>query len=181
MKAKINAKLRPLLVRIDSLREDPANVNSHPERNLEDIKRSLAEFGQQKPVVAKGDGTVVAGSGTLRAARELGWEEIAAVTFDGTAERAKGYAIADNRAAESSQRLPDALARQLLELEEAWGTGWDPAIVGYREDEVAKLLQQAGLTEPEAAEAPESFKSLSDLKAEHRCPSCGYRWSGPIQ
>jgi len=38
-------------VAIADLHEDPANVRMHPPRNLETIKASLLEFGQQKPIV----------------------------------------------------------------------------------------------------------------------------------
>ena len=61
--------LRPLAVPIDSLRLDPKNARRHPARNLADIKASLRMHGQRKPVVTDETGLVVAGNGTLEAAR----------------------------------------------------------------------------------------------------------------
>jgi hypothetical protein len=56
-------------VEVSTLLNDPANVRKHNERNLESIKASLARFGQQKPIVVGRDGVVIAGNGTLAAAR----------------------------------------------------------------------------------------------------------------
>ena len=67
--------LEPLLRPLEALREDPANARTHDERNLDAIVRSLSSFGQRKPIVVR-EGVVVAGNGTLRAARSLGWTYI---------------------------------------------------------------------------------------------------------
>jgi hypothetical protein len=103
---------------VESLREDPANVRRHPERNLETIKASLVRFGQQKPIVVRRDGVVVAGNGTLRAARDLGWKRIAAVTTDLVSTDATAYAIADNRTAELAAWDGPAVAALMRELAE---------------------------------------------------------------
>ena len=66
-------------MKIEELLHDPANVRKHDKRNIESIKASLQRFGQQKPIVVDGKGIVVAGNGTLSAARELGWIDISVV------------------------------------------------------------------------------------------------------
>ncbi len=63
-------------VKIDALMLDSATVRRHSQRNLDAIAASLKQFGQQKPVVVDADGVVVAGNGTLAAARALGWDKI---------------------------------------------------------------------------------------------------------
>jgi len=95
----LEAHLRPL----SDLAADPNNARAHDERNLEAIAESLARFGQQKPIVVAADGTVLAGNGTLAAAKHLGWSEIAAITTDLDGPDARGYAIADNRTAELAE------------------------------------------------------------------------------
>lgn len=102
-----------LLVPVADLREDPKNARSHDARSVAAIQRSLEQFGQQKPVVALRDGTVIAGNGTLRAARALGWSRLAVVRTDLDGARATAFAVADNRSAELSEwnvpNLADAL------------------------------------------------------------------------
>ena len=61
---------------LSDLAIDPANVRKHDDRNLAAIKSSLSRFGQQKPIVIRPDGSVVAGNGTLAAAQSLGWETL---------------------------------------------------------------------------------------------------------
>lgn len=107
-------KFEVKVVKIDSLKNDPANPRKHNEKNIQAIAASLKEFGQQRPLVVTSDGIVVAGNGTLDAAKSLGWGEIAVheLPFDDL-ERARAYAIADNRAGDLSswneQVLYDAL------------------------------------------------------------------------
>lgn len=98
----ITEDLRPLAVPVASLFESDRNVRSHPGVSMDVIVGSLERFGQRKPIVARHDGEVIAGNGTFKAAKILGWPEIAVVRFEGTEQEALDYAIADNRTAELS-------------------------------------------------------------------------------
>lgn len=115
----ITEPLRFLAVPLASLNLDPANARLHGEKNLETLKTSLAQFGQRKPVVVQKDGMIVrAGNGTVRAARALGWTEIAAVIVDDDNATATQYAIADNRTAELAESDDAALASLLHGMDE---------------------------------------------------------------
>ena len=82
---------------------DAANLRKHPEKNLEAIKASIKRFGFQKPIVIGKDNTIIAGNGTLTAAKELGIAKVPCVRSElGGAERV-AYAIADNRTNELSE------------------------------------------------------------------------------
>ena len=99
--AHITKDLRGLVRQVARLRPDPDNVRLHDERNLEAIRASLEAHGQQKPIVLKPDGkTVAAGSGTLLAARALGWKWIAAIRYDRDPDGVAAFAVTDNRSAE---------------------------------------------------------------------------------
>lgn len=116
--AKINQALSSLAVSIDTLHEDPDNARSHDERNIESIKSSLARFGQQKPIVVDSSGCVLAGNGTLTAAKLLGWKEIAVSVSDLTDEMTKrAFAIADNKTAELASWDFPVLAESLASLQ----------------------------------------------------------------
>ena len=100
-------------VGIETLSPDPANVRKHGQRNMDAIKASLRRFGQQKPIVVDAKGIVLAGNGTLAAARELGWREIQIVRTELTGSQATAFGIADNRSAELAEwdeKLADVLA-----------------------------------------------------------------------
>jgi DNA modification methylase len=100
-------------VGIETLSPDPANVRKHGQRNMDAIKASLRRFGQQKPIVVDAKGIVLAGNGTLAAARELGWREIQIVRTELTGSQATAFGIADNRSAELAEwdeKLADVVA-----------------------------------------------------------------------
>jgi len=115
---------------IDTLALDPRNARKHGRRNLDAIKASLAEFGQRRPLVVDTDMTVIAGNGTLEAARALGWSEIdiTVVPSQWTRERAKAYALADNRTAELASWDEEVLFETLTELDLA---GWDVGLLAF--------------------------------------------------
>jgi len=102
--------------KIDSLTPDPQNARTHDAENLAAITGSLKAFGQQKPIVVDLRGVVLAGNGTLAAARSLGWTEVDVVETDLSGAAAVAYAIADNRTGELSQWDYQALALTLEQL-----------------------------------------------------------------
>jgi ParB-like chromosome segregation protein Spo0J len=112
------------------LRLDPNNARKHDAKNIDAIAKSLARFGQRKPIVVVGDGTIVAGNGTVQAAKQLGWTEmvIARIPWRWTPEEIKAYALADNRTAELAEWDSTILADQLLELD---AVGWDVSELGF--------------------------------------------------
>ena len=112
-KWKGNEQLAALLRPVADLTLDPDNSMDHPGANIEAIRQSLDRFGQQKPIVIRGDGTVKAGNGTLEAALKLKWREIACVESDLSAEELDAYAITDNRTSELSEWDYGALAGAL--------------------------------------------------------------------
>jgi len=123
-------------VAIADLSLDPKNARKHSQRNLDAIAASLVRFGQRKPLVIH-RGVVLAGNGTLEAARSIGWTEIevSAVPDDWDDDTAKAYALADNRSAELAEWDESELAKQLLELDEK---GWNIEELGFKQREVEK-------------------------------------------
>jgi hypothetical protein len=78
---------------------------------------------------------VIAGNGTLEAAKLLGWQEItiSVCPADWDADTAKAYALADNRSAELAEWDEIALSNQLVDLEDV---GWNIESLGF--EKIAK-------------------------------------------
>jgi DNA modification methylase len=120
-------------------------LTGNPRRgDVDAVARSLSTFGQRKPIVARRDGTVIAGNHTLQAARKLGWPEIAVVWVEDDDATAKAFALADNRTAELGSYDDEALAALIAEVQEAdaellAATGWDGTDLA---DLMSKLEQQ---------------------------------------
>lgn len=102
--------------KIETLVHDPRNARKHFRKNIDAIKSSLQSFGQQKPIVVGKNNVVLAGNGTLTAAKELGWTEIAIVRTALDENQATAYAIYDNRTAEMAIWDHPQLNKQLSEL-----------------------------------------------------------------
>jgi ParB-like chromosome segregation protein Spo0J len=158
----MSAPLKIKTAKVADLTPDPHNARRHSERNLQQITDSLREFGQRRPIVITGDKTVIAGNGTLEAAKRLGWETIAVVQvpITWTFDEARAYALADNRTAELARWNTPILADQLEALGEH---GWTPAGLGF-----------------EFADSPEPRQDgtrevdLDSFQMQHSCPSCGF-------
>ena len=152
-------------VSIAELSLDPTNARKHSDKNLSAIAASLNKFGQRKPIVVH-RGVVLAGNGTLEAAKSLGWSEIevAEVPADWDDDTAKAYALADNRTAELAEWDESELAKQLLELQDA---DWDITELGF---EITKVLDEPNF-QPENIEQPRL-----DQRASIICPQCSFEW-----
>lgn len=153
-------------IKISELSLDPANVRKHDRKNLDAIKASLRKFGQQKPIVVDAKGIVIAGNGTMTAAQELGWTEIAAYRTTLTGVDATAFAIADNRSAELAE-WDDKLTEVLKSLQDA---DVNLEQLGFTSDDVKIEAEKI---------APEEFAEVNEnIETEHQCPKCAYKWSG---
>jgi ParB-like chromosome segregation protein Spo0J len=149
-------------IKVADLKLDANNARQHDQTNLAAISGSLTQFGQRKPIVVDSQNTVVAGNGTLEAARLIGWTEIDCVRVpaDWNAEQIKAYALADNRTAELAQWIPEVLSEQLTELEIE---GFEITAFGFK-SQIAELPENL---------LDEGNEPRLDQRASITCPSCG--------
>jgi len=127
------------MIPLDALHQDPSNVRTHGELNMEAIRGSLARFGQVEPlVVQEKTGRVIGGNGRLEAMKQLGWEDCEVVRLDLDDVQATALSIALNRTANLADWDEPALAAMLEVLRE------EDALdgVGYTEDDLDELVQQ---------------------------------------
>jgi ParB-like chromosome segregation protein Spo0J len=153
-------------VTISSLTLDPENARKHSQKNIDAIAGSLTTFGQRRPLVVW-ENIVIAGNGTVEAAKSIGWEkiEITRVPTDWTHDQARAYALADNRTAELAEWDNDILANQLVELD---SVGYEISDWGFET-----------LNPPTDPEPLSDFPSFDDdMETQYKCPKCSYEWNG---
>ena len=122
--------------------------------DIEPIKESLRVNGQYRPIVAnKRTGHVLAGNHTLRAAIELGFEDILVYWVDVDEHAELKILLADNRTTEFGYMDPGRLVEALLQLGGDFeGTAYDPGFLDALlatvdgEIEVEELAQGESLT-----------------------------------
>jgi ParB-like chromosome segregation protein Spo0J len=127
-------------VNIASLKFDPRNARKHDDRNIKAIMDSLSKFGQQKAIVVGEDNIVIAGNGTLEAAKRLGWDTIDVRRSGLKSDEATAYAIADNRSAELAEWDDPVLGDILSELKES---GWELDDLGFNDEDIKSILSLA--------------------------------------
>jgi len=153
--------------KIADLKNDPANARKHSARNIKAIKDSLEVFGQQKPIVVDSRGVIIAGNGTYQAASELEWTEINVVETKLDPAHAQAFGIADNRTSELAE-WDNVVLNDLL-------GGMDKSLADILAFEDFDLELDDITDKP----MPNDFEEVdAEMKTEHRCPSCGYEWSG---
>jgi len=142
MTDKIHESLRQLAVDVNTL----VPLEGNPRKgNVQSIIASYQEFGQIKPIVVRpnddGTSTVIAGNHQLEAAKQLGWDKIAAVSYDVDNKKAIAFAIADNRTMELGYTEPEMLSEFIMEIHEEYPELIDS--LGWDEFELAELEQSA--------------------------------------
>ena len=115
------------------------------------IAQSLSKNGQFRPIVVnKQDNSILVGNHTWKAAKSLGWKEIAVSWVDVDEESAARIVLVDNRTADLGSYDHVELVEILKDMKSFEGTG-------YTGDDVDDLLKEvAGWGMQEVATKPEN-------------------------
>jgi DNA modification methylase len=147
-------------IEISKLANDPNNARKHSDKNLKAIKGSLAKFGQQKPIVIDSKNVVIAGNGTLEAAKQLGWTHINAVVTELDDLGKMAFALADNKTSELAEWDDDILKEQLDWLDKQ---DFDIGDIGFMDYELPDESKgNDGLTDPD--DVPEVAQNVFGVK-----------------
>jgi len=155
-----------------SLQPDPRNARTHPKRQIAQLVHSIREFGFTNPVLVDEADVLIAGHGRLRAARDLGLEEVPAIVLAGlTDAQKKALRLADNKIALNAGWDLEILKLELAEI----GTldvGFDLSLTGFASGEIDVILKAANDPDDEVIPAVpvEARTQVGDiwLLGEHR-------------
>lgn len=124
-------------IRIDELIPYENNAKIHGPDQIEQLRRSLRQFGFVSPVLIDEDRNLIAGHGRVEAARAEGMTEVPYVTVsDLTEVQRRAYIIADNRLTEAG--VWDA-GRLKLEMQELQALEFDTELTGFTMAEVETI------------------------------------------
>ena len=130
----------------------------NPRKNdaaVDAVAASIAKYGFRQPIIVDKDGVIIVGHTRFKAAQKLKLETVPVhVASDLSEEDAKAYRIADNQTADLSDWDYELLTMQIEELQAA---KYDIDLLGFSEDDMAKLLDQGvkdGLTDPDEVPEP---------------------------
>lgn len=138
------------------------NSRTHSADQIAQIAASITEFGFVNPVLARGDGTLIAGHGRIEAATKLKLDDVPVIIIDHlTDTQVKALVIADNKIAENAGWDEEKLAEELAALELK---GFNLDLTGFDEDELEDILgTEDGENEapPPAAAEKSEFKDVT--------------------
>lgn len=137
-------------IRVDELIPYENNAKIHGPDQIEQLRRSLREFGFVSPVLIDEDKNLIAGHGRVEAARAEGMTEVPYVLVSELSEaQRRAYIIADNRLTEAG--VWDA-GRLKLEMQELQALEFDTDLTGFAMAEIISLAGDEPESEPEAHE-----------------------------
>lgn len=121
---------------INDLTPYEGNAKEHPAEQIEQIKKSIQEFGFDDPVAIWGpDNLIVEGHGRLIAAKRLGMQEIPVIRLDHlTDEQRRAYTLAHNKLTMNSGFDLELLTAELDDIEDI-----DMSDFGFDDLEIEEL------------------------------------------
>ena len=141
-------------MKIENIKPYEKNAKKHPKKQVEQIAKSIKEFGFNQPIVIDKKGVIIVGHGRYEAAKLLGLSDVPVIEVELTEEQAKAYRLADNKLNESEWEMDlvieelKGLSEEMLDL-----TGFDKDLIIEPDDK-----------DDEVPEVPEEPKSkLGDL------------------
>jgi hypothetical protein len=165
-------------LKLTDLQPDNKNANRGTKRGRVAVAKSLQEFGAGRSVLIDRDGRLIAGNKTVEQASAAGIQDVIVVQTTGSQlvavqrtdlslddPKARGLAIADNRAGELGLEWdPEVLAELSADLD----------LQPYFTDDELKDL---GVIEPEFAPGNENDQGKLDEKKKVICPECGHAFA----
>ena len=118
------------LLPVSSLKPYENNAKIHTHEQVEQIMRSIQEFGFNDPIAVDENGMIIEGHGRLLAVKELGWKEVECIRLDGLSEdQKKAYIHIHNQLTMNTGFDMDVLEAELKSIE-----GIDMAFFGFDMD-----------------------------------------------
>jgi DNA modification methylase len=128
---------------IGSLNLRRNNPRTHSAKQIRQIAASIEAFGFTNPILIDASGTVIAGHGRVRAAKQLGLRSVPTIQLEHLSEeQVRAYVIADNKLAECAGWDRDLLAIELQGLAEI-ELNFDLEVTGFETAEIDLLIGDA--------------------------------------
>lgn len=127
-------------IKLKELKPYKYNAKEHPKEQIEQIKNSILEFGNNDPIAVWGENNIIVeGHGRYTALQQLGYEEVECIRLDHLSdEERRAYTLAHNKLTMNTGWDMDVLAAELEQLQEI---DFDLSLTGFDMDELGKLLE----------------------------------------
>jgi DNA modification methylase len=149
---------------VDSLTAYTRNARTHSKRQIQQIARSIKEFGFTNPILINRDQMIIAGHGRVQAAKTLGINRVPTICLENlTEDQVRAYVIADNKLAENAGWDESILKIELQYLVSL--DSLDLTLTGFEVPEIDLLLNDEAdeVEEPVNIDDSPAVTQLGDL------------------
>lgn len=166
------------------------NAKLHPKKQIEQIAKSINEFGFLTPVLIDDNNIIIAGHGRVQAAKKLNIIEIPCVKISHLTEmQKKAFIIADNKLNMNTGFDQDILQREINSiLNDEFLNNFDFDSIGFNIDEIDNIKENIEINIiNKKVDYTDFIDNTQERKADQedkkpvkyqKCPSCGHEWSG---
>ena len=145
------------------------NSRTHSPAQVDQIARSIREFGWTNPVLVDEKNRVIAGHGRMLAAAKLGLSDVPCIVIPGlTDKQRRALVIADNKLAENAGWDHKMLK---AELDHLISEGIDLSLIGFTDEDFIKVNELASPEIGSIDEVPEELPGALQLKDDMVFPS----------
>ena len=104
-------------VNLSIIREYKKNAKLHPSEQIEQIKKSILEFGNNDPIAIDENNVIIEGHGRYMALKQLGYEEVEVIKLTHlNEEQKKAYILAHNKLTMNTDFDIDLLHQELGDI-----------------------------------------------------------------
>jgi len=136
----VKKKVEITYKKTSDLIQSARNARVHSDEQVEQIARSLKEFGFINPVLLEPNDTIVAGHGRILAAKKVGIKEVPCIVLGFLDEtQRKAFALADNKIPLNAAWDMNMLQMELQELQVS---GFDMEVLAFSADELSDIFNE---------------------------------------
>ena len=146
---------------------NPRKKQKKNDKEYQQIKNSIIEFGYVAPIIVNSDMTVISGHQRIKVLKDMGTEEIECIVVNYDKKREKLLNIALNKI--SGEWDEQKLEKIFNEFE---SQNIDFSVTGFDEKEVNKIIKETEETIDEGKEI--DISNFNYEKFQCKCPKCGF-------
>ena len=154
------------IIKIDKIKPYENNAKLHPPEHIEQVKKSIQEFGNNDPIAIDENNVIIEGHGRYLALKELGVEEIPIIRLSHlNDQQKKAYILAHNKLTMNTGFDLDISNIELNNIEDFNMTDF-----GFEINFPETKQNISDSTELDITD-------FNDENFNNECPRCGFRWS----